>query len=290
LLLIVAVGIGYLVGIIEVIYQSNQYIANQPSALSFAVVYHFVFSAILLYVALKNKNTLFTKGALLLAIVNMALYILLFYKLTSNEMVANYNLTLNYNYAFMFHYMLLACLVYFGICLVKNSKEPPVFNFLSSKMALWAFAFAIVYVFSSEVIIHSLKLAPQLVDVNELNTTYSKSSTNYGRIDFINNEFYTVKRQIIKIGYPILWGILSFIFLIIGIKRQWKQLRIIALSLLGITIIKLFVYDINNVSETGKIIAFILLGVLILVISFVYQKIKKLVVNADTPKNSNANV
>jgi hypothetical protein len=186
--------------------------------------------------------------------------------------------------------MLLACLVYFGICLVKNSKEPPVFNFLSSKMALWAFAFAIVYVFSSEVIIHSLKLAPQLVDVNELNTTYSKSSTNYGRIDFINNEFYTVKRQIIKIGYPILWGILSFIFLIIGIKRQWKQLRIIALSLLGITIIKLFVYDINNVSETGKIIAFILLGVLILVISFVYQKIKKLVVNADTPKNSNANV
>ncbi|MFI0430783.1 DUF2339 domain-containing protein [Mariniflexile sp. HMF6888] len=289
LLLIAAVGIGYLVGIIEVSYQSYQYIANQPSALSFAVVYHFVFSAILLFFALKNKNTLFTKGALLLAIVNMAFYILFFYKLTSNEMTVNYNLTLNYNYAFIGHYILLACLVYFGICLVKNSKEPPVFDFLSSKIALWAFAFAIVYVFSSEVIIHSLKLAPQLVDVNELNTMYSKS-TQYGKIDFINNEFSAVKRQIIKIGYPILWGILSFIFLIIGIKRQWKQLRIIALSLLGITIIKLFVYDINNVSETGKIIAFILLGVLILVISFVYQKIKKLVVDTDAPKNPNVNV
>ncbi len=102
---------------------------------------------------------------------------------------------------------------------------------------------------------------------------------------FINSEFNAVKRQIIKIGYPILWGVLSFVFLIIGIKRQWKQLRIIALSLLGITIIKLFVYDINNVSETGKIIAFILLGVLILVISFVYQKIKKLVVDTDSSKN-----
>jgi uncharacterized membrane protein len=43
--------------------------------------------------------------------------------------------------------------------------------------------------------------------------------------------------------------------------------------------VKLFVYDINNVSETGKIIAFILLGVLILIISFVYQKIKRLVVD-----------
>ena len=69
-----------------------------------------------------------------------------------------------------------------------------------------------------------------------------------------------------------------------GIKKQNKQLRIIALTLLGITIIKLFLYDIKNVSETGKIIAFILLGVLILIISFVYQKIKNLVV--DQPQNS----
>jgi uncharacterized membrane protein len=48
---------------------------------------------------------------------------------------------------------------------------------------------------------------------------------------------------------------------------------------LGVTVLKLFLYDINNVSETGKIIAFILLGVLILIISFVYQKIKKLIVD-----------
>ncbi|EMY3481756.1 hypothetical protein AAIP42_002695, partial [Flavobacterium psychrophilum] len=40
-----------------------------------------------------------------------------------------------------------------------------------------------------------------------------------------------------------------------------------------------FVYDISNVSETGKIIAFILLGVLILIISFVYQKLKILVID-----------
>ena len=80
-------------------------------------------------------------------------------------------------------------------------------------------------------------------------------------------------------------GRLSFVFLIIGIRKQIKQLRIIALTLLGLTIVKLFVYDINNVSETGKIIAFILLGVLILIISFVYQKIKKLVVDTDATKN-----
>ena len=77
----------------------------------------------------------------------------------------------------------------------------------------------------------------------------------------------------------------NYFLLIIGIKKQWKNLRIISLSLLGLTILKLFIYDIKNVSETGKIVAFILLGVLILIISFVYQKVKKLVVD-DVPKTN----
>ncbi|CAH8283356.1 putative membrane protein DUF2339 [Mariniflexile fucanivorans] len=296
LLLVAAIGIGYLVGILEIIYQSNQYIANQASALSFAVAYHFVFSSILLFFGLRSKNIQFTKVTLLLAMVNIVFYILFFYKLSSNEMASNYNLETNYNYAFLFHYVILACLIYFGISLLNHAKEKPVFSFLQSKIALWIFAFAMVYVFSNEIIVHSIKLTPQLVDVTELNTNYPTQTTNdtyyddYGRTSFINSEFNDVKRQIIKIGYPILWGFLSFVFLIIGIKRQWKQLRIIALSLLGITIIKLFVYDINNVSETGKIIAFILLGVLVLVISFVYQKIKKLVVDTDASKNPDTNV
>ena len=291
LLLIAAVGIGYFVGLFEISYQSNQYIANQPSALAFAVTYHFVFSAVLLYFGLIGKNTFFKKFVSILAIVNIVVYILFYYKLSSNEMSSNYYLSTTYNYAFMFHYVILGCLIYFGVQLVKQSKDKPVFKFLNSNLALWIFAFATVYVFSNEVIIHSLKFTPELVDVNELNTSFPKTVSDnyyyedYGRSSFINVEFNAVKRQIIKIGYPILWGVLSFVFLIIGIKRQWKQLRIIALSLLGITIIKLFVYDINNVSETGKIIAFILLGILILVISFVYQKIKKLVVDTDTSKN-----
>ena len=111
-------------------------------------------------------------------------------------------------------------------------------------------------------------------------TQYLKEQIAFDQIQLSRN-------QIIKTGYPILWGILAFVLLIFGIKKQWKQIRVISLSLLGLTIVKLFVYDINNVSETGKIIAFILLGVLILIISFVYQKIKKLVV--EEPSNTQSN-
>jgi uncharacterized membrane protein len=94
------------------------------------------------------------------------------------------------------------------------------------------------------------------------------------------------RTQIIKTGFPILWGILAFIFLIIGIRKRIKNLRIIALALLGITILKLFLVDISNASETGKIIAFILLGILILIISFVYQKLKVLIQDDNKPAES----
>lgn len=290
-LIVVAVGVGYFVGLLEIIYQAHQYIENQTSALSFSVMYHFVFSAVFLFFGLRSNNSIFKKVSVLFTLVNIGLYVFYFYKLSYHEMAANYNLETSYNYAFVFHYTILACLIYFGFALIKHPRETTAFRFLNSNLMLWAFAFSTIYILSNEIIIHGLKFTPELVDINELNKTYPKTTEDnyyygdYERSSFIEGQFYNVKRQLIKIGYPILWGVLSFVFLIIGIKKQIKQLRIIALTLLGLTIVKLFVYDINNVSETGKIIAFILLGVLILIISFVYQKIKKLVVDTDATKN-----
>ena len=188
------------------------------------------------------------------------------------------------------HYVIFGCLVYFGYQIYKIASTEPKLKILNSKIAPWLFVFAIVYVLSNEIMIHSLHFSQDNIDKVAFTKAFPITDSNdyyvvYEKENYLNFKFDSIKRQIIKIGYPILWGIFSFVFLIIGIKQQWKNLRIIALSLLGLTIVKLFVYDINNVSETGKIIAFILLGVLILIISFVYQKIKKLVVD-ETPKNN----
>jgi hypothetical protein len=43
-------------------------------------------------------------------------------------------------------------------------------------------------------------------------------------------------------------------------------------------------YDIRGISEGGKIAAFISLGVLLLVISFMYQNLKKLILADDSTK------
>lgn len=88
-----------------------------------------------------------------------------------------------------------------------------------------------------------------------------------------------------KAGLSIVWGISSFAMIWLGMKYRFKMLRIIALILFGITLIKLFVYDISNIAPGGKIAAFILLGVLLLVVSFMYQRLKKIIIDDANTKN-----
>jgi hypothetical protein len=88
-----------------------------------------------------------------------------------------------------------------------------------------------------------------------------------------------------KIAWPIAWGVFSFVLMILGMKRKKKHLRIASLALFLITLIKLGVYDIKDVSEGGKIAAFISLGIILLIISFMYQKLKVLLLEDEAKQN-----
>lgn len=280
IVLVAFVLVTYFTGLLEMNYQANQFLENTASARAFPITYHFVFVAFLLFFAEKLKKKNIEKVVLLISGISIFLFIGNLYEIPSNEIVQNLVLSMDSNYAFYFHYIILGCLSYFGFQLF--TKTSTVFHIkpTQSKWLPWLFVFAVVYTLSNEIMIHGLHFS-------DINATISEVETldqEYLKYNLVETKISEIKTQIIKIGYPILWGVFSFVFLIIGIKKQWKILRIIALSLLGVTILKLFVYDIKNVSETGKIIAFILLGVLILIISFVYQKIKKLV-NDETSEN-----
>ncbi|HEX2898416.1 MAG TPA: DUF2339 domain-containing protein [Bacteroidia bacterium] len=79
-----------------------------------------------------------------------------------------------------------------------------------------------------------------------------------------------------KVGYPILWGISGFTMIALGMREKLLSLRIGGLALFLLILLKLFLFDIREVSPGGKIAAFISLGVLLLVISFMYQRLRKL--------------
>lgn len=270
--------VGYLVGMFEVIYQTNLFYSNDTSILSYAVVYHYVFTTILVYFLFKFKNKVNCIVALILSGINILFYLLIFHRLTFNEISNNFNYGYDSNSAFIGHYVILACLTYCIYILMKNKKETILAPVLDTRIMLWIFAFCVIFILSNEIMVHSLYFSTDFV--NAIVTSQNKTSvtteyvSDYERYLAYNSELMMVKKRVIKIGFPILWGLLSFIFLIIGIKKQIKQLRIIALALLGLTILKLFIFDIN-VSGPGRIVAFILLGILVLIISFVYQKLNK---------------
>jgi uncharacterized membrane protein len=92
-----------------------------------------------------------------------------------------------------------------------------------------------------------------------------------GSLDGINQAY-------IKSGLPILWGLCSFSFMWLGMKNKYRPLRIVSLVLFTITLVKLFAFDIRNISAGGKIAAFFCLGVLLLIISFMYQRLKKIII------------
>ena len=74
--------------------------------------------------------------------------------------------------------------------------------------------------------------------------------------------------------------------MIIGMKVKSRDLRIISLTLFLIIILKLFMFDIRGISEGGKIAAFIFLGVILLIVSFMYQKLKNLILVDDSQSKS----
>ena len=77
-----------------------------------------------------------------------------------------------------------------------------------------------------------------------------------------------------KLGVSILWGVYAVILVALGIWRGRAHLRIAAIVLFAITLVKLFVYDLTSLDTIGKTIVFVSLGILLLIISFLYTKYK----------------
>ncbi len=91
----------------------------------------------------------------------------------------------------------------------------------------------------------------------------------------------TGSNQSDKLGLSILWGMYSLLLIAVGIYKNKKYLRIAAIALFGITLVKLFFYDIATMNTITKTIVFVSLGILLLIISFLYNKYKHKITDED---------
>lgn len=100
--------------------------------------------------------------------------------------------------------------------------------------------------------------------------------------ELIHWMYMSGSQQSYKLGLSILWGIYALAMVVLGIWQNKKFLRLVAMILFGVTLIKLFFYDIASLNTISKTIVFVSLGVLLLIISFLYNKYKNRISDDET--------
>jgi uncharacterized membrane protein len=83
--------------------------------------------------------------------------------------------------------------------------------------------------------------------------------------------------ELYKHWLSILWGAFSLILVSYGIWKRKKHLRIFAIILFSGTLIKLFFYDLTNLETIPKTLVFLFTGVLLLIVSYLYNKYTKMI-------------
>jgi uncharacterized membrane protein len=78
-----------------------------------------------------------------------------------------------------------------------------------------------------------------------------------------------------RIGLSIVWGLFALALVIYGIRKKQKYMRLAAIVLFVITILKLFLYDLAESGTLTKTISFITLGVILLMVSYLYNRYKE---------------
>ena len=73
--------------------------------------------------------------------------------------------------------------------------------------------------------------------------------------------------------------------MVAGMRMHRKDLRIISLVTFALVIGKLIIYDLWKMPAVGKIVTFIILGIVLLVLSFMYQRLKNVLFDNDSNSN-----
>ena len=78
----------------------------------------------------------------------------------------------------------------------------------------------------------------------------------------------------------VLWALFSVILMIKGFKDNNSLIRKVSLVLFSITLLKVFSFDMSNISTPYRIISFIILGLILVMTSYLYHKYKDKIIDA----------
>ncbi len=249
----VGIMILYVSQLLELNYQLNIYLEDYATKNLIIGSYNMSFIIGILILSKRPfVNEKITQLLTTFGVLGIALYLLVYHGF-SIQVRDGYLANAISGTGFLFHYILLLLTVGVAVLSLTNLQKFKEFNLQTHNLYSWFYVFFFVFITSAE-------LDHIVVCVGYENA----ESIRY------------LLTQNHKIGFPILWGVTSFLLIAFGLKWKKRHLRIISLTLFLITLVKLFTVDIRGISEGGKIAAFISLGILLLVVSFMYQRLKKI--------------
>jgi uncharacterized membrane protein len=143
-------------------------------------------------------------------------------------------------------------------------KILPQTDFFKGKISYWVSAFALTFVISFE--LYHLYILGNAKDVLQS---------------------YTLIKHFSILYLPIIWAILASIFIYVGLKKSLLELNKIGFVLIGFMILKLYAYDVWQMDNVSRIIAFIILGIILLLSSFTFQRLKNIITNLVDKKDEN---
>jgi len=144
---------------------------------------------------------------------------------------------------------------------------PAIMGVVANLLGVFALSVEVSRIFDKKV--YELSQASQQPSIFEP----TSGDDTWRQIDSVRNQQ--------NLALSVIWGLYSGLLMLVGFAKRIRSIRILGIIGLMIVILKVFLYDMQALSDLYRIISFIALGVILLVISFLYyrfrEKIKELV-------------
>ena len=66
--------------------------------------------------------------------------------------------------------------------------------------------------------------------------------------------------------------IYAALLVVIGMRRQYAPIRYFAIALFGVTLVKVFLVDLQTLGGIYRVAGFLVVGLILLIVSFLYQR------------------
>lgn len=84
-----------------------------------------------------------------------------------------------------------------------------------------------------------------------------------------------------QLSLSIVWAIYASALIGIGIVKKIRILRVLGIILVGVTTVKVFFFDLSELKTIYRIVSFVILGLLLLAVSYLYNRFKHRIFGED---------